>query len=40
MNERAEFIKSQIFDLIKQYHHEVYHPKAFVLEESTVLVSG
>ncbi|MBY0435249.1 MAG: lipopolysaccharide biosynthesis protein RfbH [Cyclobacteriaceae bacterium] len=40
MNERAEFIKSQIFDLIKQYHHEVYPPKAFVPGESTVPVSG
>jgi len=40
MNEKTEAIKSQIFDLIKQYHHEAYPPKTFVPGESAVPVSG
>lgn len=40
MNEKAEFIKGQILDLIKQYHHEAYPPKVFVPGESTIPVSG
>lgn len=40
MESKAESIKGQIFDLIKQYHDEVYGNKKFVAGESNVPVSG
>ena len=40
MESKAESIKGQIFDLVKQYHDEVYGNKKFVAGESNVPVSG
>lgn len=40
MKSKAENIKEEIFDLIKQYHVEVYGNKKFVAGESRVPVSG
>jgi len=40
MKSKAEDIKEQIFDLIKQYHDEVFSHKKFVAGESPVPVSG
>ncbi len=40
MESKAQNIKDQIFDLIKQYHDEVYGNKKFVAGESNIPVSG
>ena len=40
MESKAENIKEKIFNLIKEYHDEVYKPKAFVPGESGIPVSG
>jgi CDP-6-deoxy-D-xylo-4-hexulose-3-dehydrase len=40
MESKAEHIKGQIFDLVKQYHDEVFASKKFMPGESFVPVSG
>ena len=40
MESQAEVIKSQIFELIKKYHDEVFRTKKFTPGESSIPVSG